>query len=164
MARVVLSDTSPLIALTRVDGVPWLRELFGEVTVTRDVRVELGTGAAIEPQILKALAQGWLTVKKAPVPREPRPSFLGNGEWSSICLATSLDQPVLFLTDDRLARREAVARGLRVTGTAGLIGIAKKRGLIAAARPVFEALLQSDFRLSAAVVREVLASVGELDS
>ena len=33
MAAVVIADTSPLIALARVDGLGWLQERFSEVLV-----------------------------------------------------------------------------------------------------------------------------------
>lgn len=46
---------------------------------------------------------------------------------------------------------------LRVAGTAALIGMAQTRGLISCARNVFEARSQSDFRISAELIRTVLA-------
>jgi predicted nucleic acid-binding protein len=39
--------------------------------------------------------------------------------------------------------------------------VARRRGLIPAARPGFEMLLARDFRLSAALIRAVLAESGE---
>jgi predicted nucleic acid-binding protein len=44
MAAVVIADASPLIALVRVDGLSWLRALFGEVLVTIVVVGEVLTG------------------------------------------------------------------------------------------------------------------------
>lgn len=46
-------------------------------------------------------------------------------------------------------------------GTAAMIGIAKKQGLIPSARDAFAAMHQSEFRISAAVIRQVLAGVNE---
>ena len=50
----------------------------------------------------------------------------------------------------------ALEMGLQVAGTAAVIGMAKTRGLVASARDVFSALHQSDFRISAEVIRMVL--------
>jgi len=63
--------------------------------------------------------------------------------------------------DERAGRAVAKEKGLRVIGTAAIIGLAKKQGLIASARAVFETLHNSDFRISAAVINHVLASVNE---
>jgi hypothetical protein len=64
--------------------------------------------------------------------------------------------------DEICGREQARALGLAVTGTAGVLFVAKRRGLIPALRPFFEALIRADFRLSTEVVRTVLEDAGEL--
>ncbi len=44
MARIVLTDASPLIGLFLVDGIPWLQALFGSVTVPEEVLHEVVGG------------------------------------------------------------------------------------------------------------------------
>jgi predicted nucleic acid-binding protein len=61
--------------------------------------------------------------------------------------------------DERAGRALAQENHLRVAGTAAVIGMAQTRGLIPGARKTFEALLQSDFRISAEVVGTVAARV-----
>ncbi|WP_245598741.1 DUF3368 domain-containing protein [Methylomicrobium lacus] len=68
---------------------------------------------------------------------------------------------VLLIMDERAGRAVAKEKGLRVIGTAAIIGLAKKQGLIPSARAVFEVLHRSDFRISAAVINQVLISVNE---
>jgi predicted nucleic acid-binding protein len=63
--------------------------------------------------------------------------------------------------DERAGRALAQEHGLRVAGTAAVIGMAKTRGLIVSARDVFARLHASDFRISKAVVETVLRRVGE---
>jgi len=156
MARLVLTDASPLIALTRVDGVDWLRSLFGTVEMTRAVRRELGRAGSLEPQLEQALDQGWL-VARANDPEGPGcPPHLGDGEWTTLLAAREHDGDTLVLVDDSLARREARRLGLEVAGTAAVVGAAARHELIPSAREVFERLLQSDFRISATVIRAVL--------
>jgi predicted nucleic acid-binding protein len=55
----------------------------------------------------------------------------------------------------------AKEKGLSVVGTVAIIGMAKKQGLILSARKAFEVLHQSDFRISATVINQVLLSVNE---
>jgi predicted nucleic acid-binding protein len=56
----------------------------------------------------------------------------------------------------------AIEYGLRVAGTAAVIGMAKSRGLIDSARAVLERLHQSDFRIAAPVIETILRQTGEL--
>jgi len=48
-----------------------------------------------------------------------------------------------------------------VAGTAAIIGMATSRGLIGSATKVFARLHDSDFRISAEVIRTILKRVGE---
>ncbi|WP_256363649.1 hypothetical protein [Thiohalocapsa sp. ML1] len=41
MARLVLTDASPVIGLARVDGLGWLGPLFGAVWMPPEVRAEV---------------------------------------------------------------------------------------------------------------------------
>jgi len=63
--------------------------------------------------------------------------------------------------DDRAGRVVAIEHGLRVAGTAAVIGMAKSRGLVGSARKVFARLHGSDFRISAQVIETVLRRVSE---
>lgn len=159
MARLVLSDASPLIGLSRVDGVPWLEALFGRVEVTAQVLAELEAGRELEAGIGKALEDGRLLPRPGGAPTAKPPPHLGPGEWSTLEAAKVHPGPSLVLMDDRLARREARSLGIPVVGTAALVGRAQTRGIIDSAREVFARLLQSDFRLSPAVLRAVLDRV-----
>ena len=164
MARLVLADASPLIGLARVDGVVWLRELFDGVQVTESVWRELNQTDPIESALLVAIDEGWLSVRSDPGSSDPRPAFLGAGEWTTIEAARQHEGESLVLLDDQLARREAGNAGLKFAGTAAIVGLAKKREIIASARQVFERLLHSDFRISAAIILEVLKSTGEIET
>ena len=36
--KIVLADANPLIALARIDGLPWLRKLYQTISFTKEVR------------------------------------------------------------------------------------------------------------------------------
>lgn len=164
MAGFVLSDASPLIGLARVEGLPWLHRLFGTVWMPAEVRSEVlaGKGFAEEQAILQAEAAGWLRCY-GPSPVAPDLPDLDEGEAACIRIALSRKTPALLLMDERAGRVLAVEHGLRVAGTAAVIGMAKSRGLVGSARKVFERLHASDFRISVAVIEAVLRRVGESD-
>lgn len=163
MARLVLSDASPLIGLARVDGLAWLGSLFGVVWVPVEVRREVlsGSGAADERAIEAAEAAGILRAWPVESPAAPELPDLDEGESACIRLGLAHDGPALLLIDERAGRALAQEHGLRVAGTAAVIGMAKSHGLIPSAHAVFARLHASDFRISAAVIETVLRRVGE---
>jgi predicted nucleic acid-binding protein len=159
VARLVLTDASPLIGLDRVEGLGWLWSLFTTVEMTRSVYREVTGERGPEAGIAAAIDAGWLVAREHDPEGPARPPHLGAGEWSTILAARESSRPCLALIDDRLARREARAAGVHLAGTAAVIGTALARGLIPSAREVFELLLRSDFRISPAVIRGVLERV-----
>ena len=162
MARIVVIDSSPLIGLAIVDGLAWLPKLFDVVFLPESVKQEVlpGKAARGEQAIAQAIAAGWLKVW----PETIAPQLeidLDAGETDCINLGLSHVDGVLIIMDERAGRAVAKEKGLRVIGTAAIIGLAKKQGLIPSARLVFEVLHASDFRISAAVINQVLVSVNE---
>jgi len=162
MARLVLTDASPLIGLARVDGLPWLQALFGAVWMPPQVYAEVITSHGFdgEASIVAAIDAGWLKISSAS-PTQPDLPDLDEGEAACIRLALASQTPALLLMDERAGRAVAQEHGLRVAGTAAVIGMAKKSGQIVCAKDVFARLHASDFRISAQVISTVLRRVGE---
>lgn len=164
MARLVLSDASPLVALSRIDGLAWLHALFGPIAVPPFVRGEIldcGDWPG-QDSLRQAFAAGWLVLAEGAADTPELPD-LDEGEAACIRCALRHGGPVLILMDERAGRAVATEHGLQVAGTAAAIGMAKQHGLIGSARAAFETLLQGDFRLSPEVIRAVLQRVGETD-
>lgn len=163
MARLVLTDASPLIGLARVEGLTWLGALFGLVWMPDEVRREVlsGLGTGDEQAIEAAQAAGFLRVWPLTMPDKPDLPDLDEGESACIRIALAEVGDALLLMDERAGRAVAHEHGLRVAGTAAVIGMAKSRGLIPSARAVFSHLHDSDFRISAAVIETILRRVGE---
>lgn len=162
MARLVVIDSSPLIGLAMVDGLKWLPELFGSVYLPESVKQEVLPGKAAhgEEAIAHAIDSDW--IKVWPKPIEPLLDIdLDMGETDCINLCLSHVAGTLLIMDERAGRAVAKEKGLLVIGTAAIIGKAKKQGLIASAREAFVVLHSSDFRISAAVINQVLISVNE---
>ena len=165
MARVVLSDASPLIGLAIVDGLMWLPELFGDVWVPPSVHREVlpGVSARGEAEIAAAVKGKAIRVwrKSIPATKMMLPD-LDEGETDCIRIALAKGvSETLILMDERAGRAVATENGIRVAGTAAVIGLAKKRGLITSAKARFAKLHATDFRISAVVIQTVLRDVGE---
>lgn len=162
MARIVVIDSSPLIGLVIVDGLKWLPELFDSVYLSESVKQEVlpGKAARGEETIARAISSGWLKVWPEPI--APLLDIdLDAGETDCINLGLKHSNEVLLIMDDRAGRAVAKEKGLRVIGTAAIIGLAKKQGLIVSAKAAFEVLHSSDFRISAAVINQILVNVNE---
>ncbi len=162
MARLVLTDASPLIGLARVDGLAWLRDLFGQVWMPEEVRQEVLAGETSQDResIVVAERAGWLSVCET-TPTQPELPELDEGESACIRIALQNRGASLILMDERAGRAIAMEHGLKIAGTAAVIGMARSRNLIPSARAVFTRLHASDFRISAQVIEAVLRRVAE---
>jgi len=81
------------------------------------------------------------------------------GEAEAIALA--YEKGMRLIVDDLKGRRAAQQLGLAVTGTVGLIVKARQEGVVAAVRPLLDALDAQQFRISSALRTEALRLVGE---
>jgi len=85
----------------------------------------------------------------------PLVTHLGDGEKEVLALGLELPGALLLL-DDRDARRHGRVLGLEVTGTLGLLLLAKERGKLDAVGPMLDRLDALRFRLDATTRQAVL--------
>ena len=82
------------------------------------------------------------------------------GESAAIALAKEL-KAQRILIDESAGRTVAKARDLPVTGTVGVLLIAKQQGLISKVKPILDELIAVGKRISPELYREVLAIANE---
>lgn len=152
---VVVCDASPLIVLARVEQVELLKQLFVNVYAPPAVWSE-ATGDASAPGADVLLGASWIRVRAPGVVPQSR---LGLGEREAMGLAAELS--AVLIVDDGAARAEAVALGVRITGTLGILRRAKREGLVAAVAPTILRMRAIGLRVSDALVEAVLKDVGE---
>lgn len=161
MAGLVICDASPIIGLARVDGLDWLKPLFGQVWIPEQVKSEVLPDRSSQDQVVirSAMNTGAINIWPGPIDSA---MTAGLDEGESACIHLALAHPgSLLLIDERAGRAVAREHGIAVAGTAAVIGQARLRGLVPSAREVFERLLQSNFRIAPEVIRTVLRRVGE---
>ena len=163
MAAVV-SDSSVLICLGVAGQYHLLREFYGEIIVPEAVWQEVTAASAPgASETIQARESGWLKVR-TPTNISLVASLrttLGAGESEAIALAAET-KAILLLIDESDGRKQAKALGLTVTGTIGILILAKQRGKLAALKPVLQMLVQQNqFRLGEALYADVLQQVGE---
>lgn len=150
-------NASPLIFLAQIDAVPLLKDLEDEVFVPFSVPNEV-----LVPELQKPPIElpDWLGLREdLPLPPESAGWDLGAGE--SQVLARALLSGSEAVLDDFEGRQCARALGVPVTGTLGVILLAKKSRLIPAARPLLEELLRRGLYLAKELLEQALGEVGE---
>jgi len=160
--RLVAADASPLIGLAAAGAFDPLQRLFGTVTVTAAVREEVMAGGKLRgaQELAAAIKAGWIEVARTPAGTEMFPE-LGAGEASTLVLALKRGGGCLVLMDEPLGRARASARGIALTGRAGVLLSARRARLVKSVRPCLEQLAKGDFRISSGIVRAVLEEAGE---
>ena len=160
---LVVSNASPLITLAKIGQFGLLEKLFGRVIIPQAVYAEVVIRSAGGPGASETNLADWIEVRQAVdnLAVAVLQEHLGAGESEAIVLAQTVGA-TLVLLDDALARRKAERVGLTAVGTLGVLLMAKQAGLIEAVNPPLAALRQTDFRISARVLDEVLTRAGEL--
>jgi predicted nucleic acid-binding protein len=130
MVTAIVADASTLITLAVAGAFEALARLFGTLTITRLVKNEVSArpdrpGAR---ELEAAMRAGWIRVAPTPIDTW-RLTQLDAGEASTIALALER-KGALVLMDDALGREQALALGLEVVDSAGVLRAAKQAGLL----------------------------------
>ncbi|MGB3768279.1 MAG: DUF3368 domain-containing protein [Phormidesmis sp.] len=155
---IVVSDTSPLCYLVLIELVDVLPQMYGKVSIPREVGVELSSKKApISVQKWIARPPSWLEIRSVENVQIPDAlNELDDGEKEAIALAELLEA-TLILVDDRAARAVAEDRGFEIVGSIGVLRDASRAGLIDL-EIALKRLQQTNFRVSMQIVEALLAS------
>ncbi len=140
----VVSDSSPLITLAKIERLELLPQLYGTITITPEVYNEVMVqGAGLEGSSQVATAQ-WIDVRLSKIANLVglQRFGLGIGELSAIMLGREL-KAGLVLIDDMKARKVAQEQGLAVLGCVGVLEDAFSLGLFSDLPEAYRQLLAS---------------------
>jgi hypothetical protein len=121
----VVSNSSPLISLGKLDMLFLLKKLYGEVIVLQAVYDEVVVRGLKEDrkdafQVVSLIEGGIICIENIDVGEDVLNEILGRGEIETIIYA-SRKRADLVLMDDLPARIEARKRNLKVKGTIGIL-------------------------------------------
>jgi predicted nucleic acid-binding protein len=149
---VVATNAGPLIYLSVLGRLPLLRDLFAEILLPDAVYEEVvlhGHGLPGANETKAAVEDGWL--RRAVVQnRALVDALLGDldiGEAEAIALARELGLRWILM-DDRSARAKARLMGLTVTGTIGVLLLARRSGMDVDLQRDLDLLIEHNFRIS----------------
>jgi predicted nucleic acid-binding protein len=159
---IVVSNTTPLSELAKVGKMYLLRDVFERVIIPVEVYDEVTTGN--HPAVRQVRSANWIEVRVVSNPEAvvslQMETGLDLGESAAIALAEEL-KAQRILIDELAGRVVAKTRNLSVTGTVGVLLIAKQQGLISKVQPILDELVVAGKRISPELYREVLASANE---
>jgi predicted nucleic acid-binding protein len=155
--QLVIADTCPINYLILIERVGILPLLFEKVILPSVVRDEL---TAAPPLVRQWIADPpvWVEVRHTEhVHRDATLENLDAGEGDAIALAVELHADLLLM-DDREGVIAARSKGLTVTGTLGVLGLAAHHGLIDLAES-FDRLKRTNFRYRQEIMDRLLDEV-----
>ena len=156
---IVVSDASPLIALSSVDRLDLLHLLFDKVSIPVMVRDE------VVGEKSKTTGELPSFIRVEPVAAEFPVRFLRMnlhaGESEAITLALERGIQGIIL-DDKHAREIAADLGLKVIGTLGVLILAKRKGFLFEVRPIIAQIIDRvNFRIAPSVLNRALSLIDE---
>jgi predicted nucleic acid-binding protein len=151
MPEIIISDTSCLIVLSKINELEILKKLYSEVIVTEEVVNEF-----VIP------LPDWFLIKspKDKTKQQILEIQIDKGEASSIALALEYKECTLIL-DDSKARKVAETLGLKITGTIGILIKAKQQKFFPLLKPILDKIKNSGFHLSKNLETSALKEAGE---
>jgi predicted nucleic acid-binding protein len=154
---IVVADSSPLNYLILIEQIQVLEVLYGQVIIPPAVQDEiLSADAPVPVRTWMGSPPVWLEVR-SPLPAFRHSVSLGAGESDAIALAEQLGADRI-IKDETLVRSEALARGLRIIGTLGVLREAHRAGLLDLPTAIAR-LKATTFHASPQVLQAILDSV-----
>lgn len=166
---MILSNSSPLIYLSKLNKLNLLKELFKEITIPKEVYEEVVIKGKEERYfdviaIEAGIKEGWIKIKEEKIKSfDDLISELDLGERALINLAKKL-KPSLLIIDDASARTIAESLGFNVKGTLYILLKAYKKGIIKQKeiKELIKRLIILGFRLSQEIYIEFLEEIEKL--
>ena len=159
-AAPVVVNSTPLVAFSSIGRLDILRALFGEIMIPPAVREEF---LSIEKESRRKILReaSWIRVVELDHPnRTAVYTGLDEGEAQVLILAEE-QSASLVLIDERKARRYAERLKLPLSGTLGVLLLAKEEHVISTVQPLLKAIQSAGLYLHDELVEQVLALAGE---
>ena len=158
----IVSNATPLIALSRIGRLDLVQDLFQEIMVPPEVYDELVVQGKGRPGADAISAAPWIhrqPVKDSTLVADLRSRGLGRGEAEAVALAQETGS--VCLTDDVAAIVAAKSLRVPVRRTLNMLLTAKANGLIPTLRDLMDALRTQSFWIDDATYDQVLKLAGE---
>lgn len=156
---IIVSNTSPIIALKSVDKLHLLEDVFQEVIIPRGVSEELSKG---ESSLQRVRDESWIKERrvKDQLALEILTLFLDRGEAEAIILAKEISADRLLI-DEKAGRNVSKRLKLKIIGTLGILLLAKEERLIPQIAETIDKLKENNFWIGKEVEQQILRKARE---
>jgi predicted nucleic acid-binding protein len=150
-SELIISDTSCLILLNKIDELNLLKQFGLPVFIT----------STISKEFRNKLPE-WIEIKDPNNKHYQKILELDidKGEASAIALALEMSNSILII-DDLKGRKISDKLNLKYSGTFGLILRAKQEGIINNAKDVLNKIRKTNFRFSENLFKTIISEAGE---
>ncbi|WNZ23999.1 DUF3368 domain-containing protein [Leptolyngbya sp. NK1-12] len=159
---IIISNTTPLSELAKINHLDLLQALFRKILIPPAVYSELTTGN--HPATTAIPVADWIEVRPVTnfqrVEQLLQTPGLDQGECAAIALAEELTADRLLI-DEQAGRQLAFQLGIPVTGTIGILLVAKQANVISAVRPLVDAMIGQGKWISPAFYQQILQLADE---
>lgn len=153
--RKIISNTTPIISLLKVDKLNLLKELYEKIIVPTAVYLEIENGK--EKSYYQDLTQiNWIDIQEIRNP-DSRAYFLDldDGEAEVLILAKELNADLVIM-DEIMGRRYSKQLGFNLTGTIGILLKSKEKGLIVSINDLLTELIKKGTWLSPKLISKAI--------
>jgi predicted nucleic acid-binding protein len=137
--------------LDKIGQIGLLKSIFGKVIITKEILQEFQKELPSFFEVIIPKDQNYQRILE---------TSLDPGEASAIALALEYPDSLLII-DELKGRREAKSLGLKVTGTIGVIILAKQLGQVHSIKSLFKEIEKTNFRINKDLIAEALRKCGE---
>ena len=151
MPKTIVADSSCLILFYKIGELELLKKVFGRIVITETVSREFNKPLPEWIEVVEPKSELYFGLQ----------SILDLGEASSIALASE-NKETLLIIDELKGRRVARKLDISITGSLGVLVVAKNRGYIKTVKPIIDKIVSTNFRISDDLVQRILTRVNEL--
>ncbi len=163
---IVISDTTPLISLLKINRLNLLEKLFGSVQIPKGVFAELTDNPKFIVEAEKISNCSFIQVidqiDESYVSLLRRSTGLDLGESEAIYLSDT-KKADLLLMDEVRGREVATRMGIKIMGTIGILGLAYEDSIIShqEIKNAIDVLRDSGRHISERLYEQLLKMIGE---
>jgi predicted nucleic acid-binding protein len=158
--RKIISNTTPILSLLKIDKLDLLKELYGTVIVPFAVYQEIEEGKE-KPYYQDLTLLDWIEILNIKNPNSREFLIdLDDGEAEVLILAKEINADLVIL-DEIMGRRYAKQYNIKITGTIGILLKAKENGLIPSIKNLMSELVEKGTWLNPKLISKVLKMANE---
>lgn len=158
--RKIISNTTPILSLLKIDKLDLLKELYGIVIVPFAVYQEIEEGKE-KPYYQDLTSLDWIEIRNIKNPNSREYLIdLDDGEAEVLILAKEINADLVIL-DEIMGRRYAKQFEINLTGTIGLLIKAKESGLVSSIKNLLSELVEKGTWLNPKLISKAIKMANE---